>query len=54
MDKINALIAKELGVQVAQVAATVELLGEHGEEVHVPMRLLLDQPFAVTPMRVRS
>ncbi len=28
MDKINALIAKELGVQVAQVAATVELLGE--------------------------
>lgn len=42
------------GLIVAIHPVTVELLGEHGEEVHVPMRLLLDQPFAVTPMRVRS
>jgi len=42
------------GLITAVHPVTVELLGDAGDEVHVPMRLLLEQPFVVTPLRVRT
>lgn len=42
------------GLITAVHPVTVELLGDTGDEVHVPLRLLLEQPFVVTPLRVRA
>lgn len=42
------------GLITAVHPVTVELLGDTGDELHIPIRLLLEAPFVVTPLRVRT